>query len=63
VWQKLDDLRVMVRDNGEKAALLGFAIGIGVVLFFKIFLFLAAIAVLSFLTILWLSESSEDLGA
>ena len=57
VWQKLDDLRVLVRDHGEKAALVGFGIGVGVVLFFKLFLVLTAIAALAFLTVLWLSES------
>jgi hypothetical protein len=57
VFSKLDDLRLAVRDNGEKAALVAFAVGIVMVLFFKLFLILCAVAALSFLTILWLSEA------
>lgn len=55
--EKLDDLRVSVRENGEKAAVIGFGVGIVVVLFFKLFLALAAISVLAFLTLLWLADS------
>jgi hypothetical protein len=54
---KLDDLRIAVRDNGERAAIAAFVVGIVVVLFFKLFLIVSAVAALSFLTILWLSES------
>jgi hypothetical protein len=56
-FDKLDDLRVAVRDNGEKSAILAFGVGIVVVLFFKLFLILVALAALSFLTVLWLSEA------
>ncbi len=55
--ERYDDLRLSVRENGEKAALTAFGIGILVVLFFKLFLILVALAALSFLTILWLAES------
>jgi hypothetical protein len=57
--EKLDTLRIVVRENGEKSALLAFGIGIIVVLFFKLFLIVVALAALSFLTILWLSESKS----
>ena len=55
--ERYDELRISVRENGEKAALLAFGVGIVVVLFFKLFLILVALAALSFLTILWLAES------
>ncbi len=55
--ERYDDLRIAVRENGEKSALAAFGIGIVVVLFFKLFLILVALAALSFLTILWLAES------
>jgi hypothetical protein len=56
-WQRMDDLRITVRENGEKAAVVAFGVGIVVVVFFKLFLILSAVAALSFLTILWLSET------
>ena len=55
--ERYEDLRIAVRENGEKSALAAFGIGIVVVLFFKLFLILVALAALSFLTILWLAES------
>jgi len=55
--ERYDDLRIAVRENGVKSALAAFGIGIVVVLFFKLFLILVALAALSFLTILWLAES------
>lgn len=54
---RFEELRISVRENGEKSALAAFGIGIFVVLFFKLFLILVALAALSFLTILWLAES------
>jgi hypothetical protein len=60
LWQKFDDLRIAVRDNGEKAAFAAFAVGIFVVLFFKLFLILVALGGLAFLTILWLSDSGAE---
>ena len=55
--ERYEDLRIAVRENGEKSALAAFGIGIVVVLFFKLFLIFVALAALSFLTILWLAES------
>jgi hypothetical protein len=52
-----DQLRITVRENGEKSALVAFGVGILVVSFFKLFLLLVALAALSFLTLLWLAES------
>ncbi len=52
-----DQLRITVRDNGEKSALVAFGVGILVVSFFKLFLILVALSALSFLTLLWLAES------
>jgi hypothetical protein len=58
--QKVGDLRGGIQDNGEKSALAAFAIGIFVVLFFKLFLILLALGALSFLTLLWLSDSGTE---
>ncbi|MEN9847260.1 MAG: hypothetical protein RIS36_2407 [Pseudomonadota bacterium] len=55
--ERLDDLRIAVRENGEKSALAAFGVGVFVVLFFKLFLIVVAVAALSFLTIMWLAES------
>jgi hypothetical protein len=52
-----DQMRITVRDNGEKSALVAFGVGILVVSFFKFFLILVALSALSFLTLLWLAES------
>lgn len=54
--ERYDQLRVTVRENGEKSALVAFGVGILVVIFFKLFLILVALAALSFLTLLWLAE-------
>jgi hypothetical protein len=55
--ERYDQLRITVRENGEKSALVAFGVGILVVIFFKLFLILVALAALSFLTLLWLAES------
>lgn len=59
MWQTLGDMRAMVRDNGEKAALIAFVVGIVVVVFFKLFLVVAAVAALLFLTLLWISDTGS----
>jgi hypothetical protein len=51
-----DQLRIAIRDNGEKSALVAFGVGILIAIFFKLFLLLVALAALSFLTLLWLAE-------
>jgi hypothetical protein len=55
--ERYDQLRITVRENGEKSALVAFGVGILVVIFFKLFLILVAVAALSFLTLLWLAEA------
>lgn len=55
--ERYDQLRISVRENGEKSALVAFGVGILVVIFFKLFLVLVALAALSFLTLLWLAEA------
>lgn len=55
--EKAEELRGSIQDNGEKAAVAAFAVGIFVVLFFKLFLIIVALGALSFLTLLWLSDS------
>ncbi len=55
--ERYDQLRITVRENGEKSALMAFGVGILVVIFFKLFLMLVALAALSFLTLLWLAEA------
>lgn len=55
--ERFDQLRITVRENGEKSALMAFGVGILVVIFFKLFLILVALAALSFLTLLWLAEA------
>jgi hypothetical protein len=55
--ERYDQLRITVRENGEKSALMAFGVGILVVIFFKLFLILVALAALSFLTLLWLAEA------
>jgi hypothetical protein len=58
--EKAGDLRGAIQDNGEKAAFAAFAIGIFVVLFFRLFLILVALGALSFLTLLWISDSGTE---
>jgi hypothetical protein len=57
--ERYDGLRIAVRENGEKSALIAFGVGIVVVVFFKLFLIVVALAALCFLTILWLAESQQ----
>ena len=43
------DLRIFVQENGEKAAVLGCAFGIVIVVFFKLFVFLVCLGALALL--------------
>lgn len=56
VHGKLVELRTFVRENGEKAAGLGFVLGILIVLFIKPFIVLVAMVALVYLTILALAD-------
>ena len=55
-YGKLVELRTFVRENGEKAAAIGFALGILIVLFIKPFIVLTALAALVYLTILAIAD-------
>ncbi len=61
-WQQFFEERMtLVRDylrtHGEQGALIGFGIGIFIVLFFKLALFLSCIAALAYLLILIIADS------
>lgn len=45
---RLEAVRRFVRENGEVAALVGFGVGIAIVLFFKLFVFLFCLIALSY---------------
>jgi len=55
--QQGSSLRVFVQQNGEKAALLGFALGILIILFFKLFIVLACVAALLAMLLIICAES------
>ncbi len=55
--ERFENLRILIRDNGEKAAVLGFGLGILIVFFFKIFVVLLVLAIAAYSTILILSDS------
>jgi hypothetical protein len=57
VRERFEDLRILIRDNGEKAAVVGFVLGIGIMLFFKLFIILAVVAVAVYSTILIIADS------
>lgn len=57
VRERLEDLRLLIRDNGEKAAIVGFAFGMGIILFFKLFIILAVVSVAVYSTILIIAGS------
>jgi len=59
VYKKIDELRVWVREHGEKAALGAFGLGICIVIFFKLFVGLFALVALIYLTIITISESDR----
>jgi len=49
--ERVDRLREYLRAHGEQGALLGFAVGIFIVLCFKLALFLVVVAVLAYLAL------------
>jgi hypothetical protein len=55
--QLLLQLRELIRENGEKAALLGFILGIFIVVFFKLFVVLIMLAIAAYSTILIIADS------
>jgi hypothetical protein len=48
---QVERVRAFVRENGEVAAVLGFGLGIAMVLFFKLFLLLFCLAALTYLVL------------
>jgi hypothetical protein len=58
---KLSALRTFVRENGEKAAGVGFFLGILLVLFFKIAVTVAIVAVVAVVSVIvWADARPED---
>ena len=55
--EQMRHLRHSIRDNGEKAAVLGFALGIFIVVFFKLFVVLLMLSVAAYCTVLILADS------
>ncbi|MEY4701063.1 MAG: hypothetical protein RL326_1250 [Pseudomonadota bacterium] len=49
--ERLDSFREYLRAHGEQGALLGFVMGIFIVLFFKLSLFIFILAVLAYLSV------------
>jgi hypothetical protein len=56
IRERFEFVRNLVRENGEKAAILGFVLGIGLVIFFKLFVLLLVVAVGVYSTILILAD-------
>lgn len=54
---KLEELRTYVQTHGEKAAVLGFVLGIFLVIFYKLVLVFACLAVVAFQLLLIISDS------
>jgi hypothetical protein len=56
----LTQTREFVRSEGEKAALIGFGLGIFIVIFYKLALVLACLAVVAYQLILIISDKSRE---
>jgi len=54
--ERYELLRSLVREHGEIAAVVGFGLGIGIVLFFKLFVFLAVVAALAYSLIMLIAK-------
>jgi hypothetical protein len=64
-WQsyfkdRLEEGRSYVRENGEKASLLGFILGVLIVTFYKLALFLSCIALIAYQLVLLIAEDKSD---
>lgn len=55
--ERFENVRILIRDNGEKSAVLGFGLGIGIVFFFEVFVVLLVLAIAAYSTILILADS------
>jgi ABC-type protease/lipase transport system fused ATPase/permease subunit len=56
----LNQVREFVKAEGEKAALIGFSLGIFIVIFYKLAIVLACLGLVVHQLILIISESSKD---
>jgi hypothetical protein len=54
--ERLDKFREYLRTHGEQGALLGFSVGVFIVLFFKLALFIVIVASLGYLAIQMLAK-------
>ncbi len=53
---RLEGVRTFVRENGEIALLVGFGVGIAMVLFFKLFVLLFCLVALSYLVLIIMAK-------
>jgi len=56
---RIDTLRRYVQEHGERAALIGFLLGIFIVIFYKLVLFLACVALVGYQLLLIISASGR----
>lgn len=61
-WQgwfgaQLAAARTYIQDNGEKAALAGFLVGIFIILFYKLFIFILTLLTLAYLIIITMADA------
>jgi hypothetical protein len=52
----ITNTRIFVQENGEKALILGFLLGIFIVMLFKLFIFVACFAALGYLLVMVIAE-------
>jgi hypothetical protein len=57
--QKAAELREYVRANGEKAALIGFLLGVFIVIFYKLALIVGCLAAIGYQLVLIVSDSRK----
>lgn len=56
VFDGVEKIRLLIRENGEKAAVFGFVFGMALIMLFKVFVVLAALVALVFLSLVAISE-------
>jgi len=56
IHEAIERVRVLVRDNGEKAAIVGFGLGMLLIIFFKLIVLLFVVGALVFLSLVAISE-------
>lgn len=60
VFQKLSELRNWIQEHGEKGAILTFALGILLVMFFRFFLFLVAVGIIAGYVIWYIAPADSE---